>query len=118
MNLKHFLVLSTCVIGIASVFATILTINLAPAQDRRQDRRQDRDPNRNNVHCELGGFNNRTNARVDSTLEEADQSCRKGDTIILSSPVLVARLCDFSWSIVRTGSSTTVCVFGGVRELR
>ena len=118
MNLKRALWLSIGVIPLASVIATTLTIDFASAQDRRPDRRRDRDPNRTNVHCEVGGFINRANARVDNTLEEAEQWCKVGDTIVLGSPVLVARLCDFSWSMVTTGSGATVCVYGGVRELR
>ena len=118
MKPKHAFWLSTCLIPLASIIVTALTIVFVSAQDRRPERRQDRDPSRTNVHCEVGGFVRRANTRIDNTLEEADQWCKLGDTIVLDSPVLVARLCDFSWSMVTTGSGATVCVFGGVRELR
>jgi hypothetical protein len=118
MNLKRLVVLSTCVAALASTVATVLAINVVSAQDRRQDRRQDRDPNRVNVHCEVNGFGPRSDVRFEGTLDEADRWCRKGDTIVLNSPALVARLCDFSWQMVTTGSGATVCVFGGVRDLR
>lgn len=118
MNVKRLVVLSACVTALASTVAIVLVISAATAQDRRQDRRLDRDPNRINVHCEVNGFGPRSDVRFEGTLDEADRWCRKGDTIVLNSPVLVARLCDFSWGMVTTGSGATVCVFGGVRDLR
>jgi hypothetical protein len=122
MTRKQFLTRSSRIAALSLAAAAIVAINAAPGQDRRQDRnqdrRQDRDPNRTNVHCEVNGFGPRANVRFDSTLDDTDQWCRKGDTIILNSPTLVARLCDFSWSMVTTSSGATVCVYGGVRELR
>ena len=125
MNLSQFVTRSSCLAALSLAAAvTVLAINAAPGQDRRdqdrrdQDRRQDRDPNRDNIHCDVNGFGPRSNVRFESTLDETDRWCRKGDTIVLSSPVLVARLCDFSWSMVTTSSGATVCVYGGVRELR
>src|SRR5258706_14251599 len=122
MTLKQVFARKSRLAALSLAAAAIVAISAAPGQDRRQDRfpdrRQDRDPNRTNVHCEVDGFGNRSNVRFDNTLDDTDRFCRKGDAIILNSPVLVARLCDFTWSIVTTSAGATVCVYGGVRELR
>ena len=126
MTVRQFLTRSSRIAALSLAAAAILAVNAAPGQDRRQDRfpdrlqdrRQDRDPNRTNIHCEVNGFGPRTDVRFENTLDETDRWCRKGDTIILNSPTLVARLCDFSWSMVTTSAGATVCVYGGVRDLR
>jgi hypothetical protein len=91
-----------------------LAINTADAQQRRLDR----NPNRTNVQCDIDGFDTRSNRGIENTLDEVSYYCRAGDTIILGSPVLVARLCDFSWAIASTGNGAFICVYGGVREVR
>src|SRR5476649_1397991 len=122
MTLRQFLTRSSRIAALSLSVAAILAVNAAPGQDRRQDRvqdrRQDRDPNRTNIHCEVNGFGPRSDVRFENTLDDTDRWCRKGDTVILNSPTLVARLCDFSWQMVTTSAGATVCVYGGVRELR
>ena len=94
--------------------AAILATNPADAQQRRQDR----NPNRTNVQCELNFFDARTKADIDDAIDEASQYCRAGDTLVLGSSALVARLCDFGWSTATMGQGVVVCVYGGVREVR
>ena len=122
MTLRQFLTRSSRIAALSLAVAAILAVNAAPGQDRRQDRvqdrRQDRDPNRTNIHCEVNGFGPRSDVRFENTLDDTDRWCRKGDTVMLNSPTLVARLCDFSWQMVTTSAGATVCVYGGVRELR
>lgn len=128
MNSNRVFARSTRLAALSLAIASVLAINAAPGQDRRQDRRQeqdrrqdrrqDRDPTRTNVHCEVNGFSPRANVRFEDTLDETDRWCRIGDTIIVNTPTLVARLCDFSWAMVTTNAGATVCVYGGVRDVR
>jgi hypothetical protein len=113
MNLNQYLTRPFCLAALAFAVAAIFAIDLAPAQDRRQDRR----PDRYNVVCDVPGFDGRSAVRFDDPLIEVDRLCRRGDIVVLGSPELVARLCDFSWSVAMTGAGATVCVFGGVREV-
>jgi hypothetical protein len=96
----------------------ILAINTADAQQRRQDRDRDRDPNRTNIQCELNYFDARSKADIEDALDDAYQYCRPGDTLVLGSSALVARLCDFGWAIASTGQGIVVCVYGGARGVR
>ena len=114
-----------CFAALALAAVAILAIDTADAQQRqrRQDRtdrqdRKDRDPSRTNVQCLLDGYDATGKAAVDDAIAEAYQYCRPGDTVILRSPTLVARMCDFGWSIAPVGQGTVVCVYSGTREVR
>jgi hypothetical protein len=123
MNLRQVFMRSVFSLAVMAVFA----ISTADAQQRRQDgnsnrtnvqRRPDSNWNRTNVQCELNFWDARSKADIEDALDEAYQYCRSGDTLVLGSSSLVARLCDFGWTIASMGQDVVVCVYGGRRELR
>ena len=114
MNTTKFLTRFAFPIAVTAVFA----LSSADAQQRRQERRPDSNPNRTNVHCELNFWDARSARDIQDALDEAFQYCRGGDTLVLGSSALVARLCDFGWTIASMGQDGVVCVYGGRRELR
>jgi hypothetical protein len=114
MNTAKVLIRSAFALVLIAVFA----ISTADAQQRRQERRPDSNPNRTNVQCELNFWDARSKADIQDALDEAYQYCRNGDTLVLGSAFLVARLCDFGWAIASMGPDVVVCVYGGRRELR
>ena len=114
MRLAKFFMRAFSISAFALTAAAFLAVNTTDAQPRRQDR----NPSRTNVQCDIDGFDTRSNRGIENTLDEAAYYCRAGDTLILGSPVLVARLCDFSWAIASTGNGAFICVYGGVREVR
>jgi hypothetical protein len=125
MKQCQLMIRTYCFAAVALVTIAILAINTADAQQRqlrqgrtdRQDRR-DRDPSRTNVQCVLDGYDATSKNGIEDAVAEAYQYCRSGDTVILKSPTLVARLCDFGWAIAPVGQGTVVCVYGGTREVR
>jgi hypothetical protein len=114
MNTAKFLTRCAFSLAVIAVFA----ISTADAQQRRQERRPDSNPNRTNVHCELNFWDARSARDIQEALDEAYQYCRGGDTLVLGSSALVARLCDFGWTIASIGQDVVVCVYGGRREVR
>src|ERR1700693_1576507 len=106
MNPAKVLMRAAFALAIIAAFV----ISTADAQQRRQERRQDSNPNRTNVHCELNFWDARTARDIQEALDEAYQYCRSGDTLVLGSSALVARLCDFGWAIASMGQDGVVCV--------